>query len=255
MTLLLHRRMPSKVTATSFETRCISYSMHRSPIVSSQTSRRPRCINSLRTQVQKVDECYDKCQSVWTKGEVEGFNTDMLLSPTCRDSMKQIWMIWSCLYLFAWILSVPLFKFSSRSMCMNSCLWIRFHTEAEATIKSSTYVSSPHAMWTGPHRKQESSSHLLALGRPRCSAATGVEMKIRTATLLLMERDWYCHFKLWSVQSKRFNMSMHYWPCTDPWYSFHLHDRCMSVKTWHASMPNLTRSNHRSSQECQEVLH
>eukprot|EP00435_Cladocopium_sp_Y103_P000747 s1972_g1.t1 len=31
-----------------------------------------QCVNSLRTQVQKVDEAYDKCQAVWVKGQKPG---------------------------------------------------------------------------------------------------------------------------------------------------------------------------------------
>ena len=36
----------------------------------------PRCITSLRTQVQKVDAAYDVCNTAYCKGEAEGFFTE-----------------------------------------------------------------------------------------------------------------------------------------------------------------------------------
>lgn len=38
-----------------------------------------RCINSLKSQVAKVDGAFDKCSNVWCAGEAEGFFTDKLL--------------------------------------------------------------------------------------------------------------------------------------------------------------------------------
>ena len=54
----------------------------------------PRCINSLKTQIQKVDDAYDSCMNAWSKGEAEGFFTEGLLSLLCDETHKTLQNNW-----------------------------------------------------------------------------------------------------------------------------------------------------------------
>ena len=83
MTKLPPRRYPSRECHQLFqmtnEDKMPLQEQYHEELASSHLRR--GCITSLRTQVQKVDDTYDKCQAVWAKGEVEGFLTDTFLSP------------------------------------------------------------------------------------------------------------------------------------------------------------------------------
>ena len=54
----------------------------------------PRRINSLKTQIQKVDDAYGSCMNAWSKGEAEGFFTEGLLSLLCDEMHKTLQNNW-----------------------------------------------------------------------------------------------------------------------------------------------------------------
>ena len=58
---------------------CQDSSIASRKLLAATPARLPRCVNSLKTQIQKVDEAYDQCTSAWTKGEAEGFFTEVSL--------------------------------------------------------------------------------------------------------------------------------------------------------------------------------
>lgn len=154
--------------------------------------KRPRCVASLKTQIQRVDEAFDKCNTVYCRGEAEGFFTEKFLDLSTDDFY--LWFDWSwtgirtsenlCVSFRLQIMTKhvgaallpPLFKL----FCDPS----RFHNEAEAEMKSATYVSCPRpprratnvsiCQPTSPSNVPTRSSAV-----PRCSAANGVEVKIR----------------------------------------------------------------------------
>ena len=120
-----------------------------------------RCSTSLKSQVQKLDEAYDKCQAVFCKGEVDGFYTEAFLRTTFNELLQT--------NLFTNILINIIgddpwnAKVSVRSWKRNQGLNLR--------------VGPPYPCFCMQPWFPIIFFHLT---RPRCSAASGVEMKIRT---------------------------------------------------------------------------
>ena len=62
------------------------------PPARSHTSPLPRSVQQLKTQITNLDQEFDKCQEVWTRGEAEGFFTEKFL---IYNTFLQTWM-WTC---------------------------------------------------------------------------------------------------------------------------------------------------------------
>ena len=99
----------------------------------------PRCVTSLKTQIQKIDDAYDQCMTAWSKGEAEGFFTQGLLNHNLKDwcntldnktnlSCVKNYMNLNHLFWVHWFIDFQL----------------RFQTVAEDKMKAATYLSNPH---------------------------------------------------------------------------------------------------------------
>ena len=105
-------------------------------------SHQPRCINSLRTQITKVDAAFDQCSTIWCSGEAEGFFTEKYLDkkrchiwyPLISEQFSSNFKNW---FRYIWIQS-------NKFPIVSDIAHLRFHNSAEAKMKEATYVCRPH---------------------------------------------------------------------------------------------------------------
>ena len=111
----------------------------------------PRCINSLKTQIQKVDDAYDSCMNAWSKGEAEGFFTEGLLSLLCDETHKTLqnnWMKYTKHFkAIRQYLNIYIYIQLYTHIFLVTHLLLRFHKSAEEKMKTATYVSNPQRVW------------------------------------------------------------------------------------------------------------
>ena len=90
-----------------------------------KSCRLARCVQSLKTQVTKIDGAYDDCNHAWTKGEAEGFFSEELLDYFKKHMFPNLYYF----RVLKWNWELQPF---------------RFHTCAEAKMKAATYVCRPY---------------------------------------------------------------------------------------------------------------
>lgn len=147
-----------------------------------------RCITSLKGQVQKVDEAYDKCNNAWCKGETDGWFTEELLSSKHVEGFHA----WGYMRKYDQLFSIILCSFET-------------HGEVPYQSWSGNPIRYLRVPSSSPSDKGfcHCSHHIqsLARGWPRCSAASAVEMKTRTAGVRTIgfQRD---SLPTWSIPDK-----------------------------------------------------